>query len=143
LTDLFGTRKVATRKGVAARRAATVAGTLGLPIRVEQFLPPPFATQSQGDDSAAAAALVERYHRALAAADSVTALGLLAEDATIAESGGIESRQEYRSHHLAARHRIRPGSEGDALAGSVSTCAVTLPGQLRPARLEAGSVGNP
>ena len=53
-------------------------------------------------DSAAVAAVVERYHHALAEGDSAAALGLLAEDAVIVESGGIESRQEYRSHHLPA-----------------------------------------
>lgn len=53
-------------------------------------------------DSGAVAAVVERYHRALAQGDSAAALGLLAEDAVIVESGGIESRQEYRSHHLPA-----------------------------------------
>lgn len=53
-------------------------------------------------DSAAVAAVVERYHHALAEGDSAAVLGLLAEDAVIVESGGIESRQEYRSHHLAA-----------------------------------------
>jgi ketosteroid isomerase-like protein len=45
---------------------------------------------------------VERYHRALAAADSGAALALLADDAVIQESGDEESRAQYRSHHLAA-----------------------------------------
>lgn len=51
-------------------------------------------------DSAAAAAVVERFHRALATGDSVAALALLAPDATILESGGVETRAEYRGHHL-------------------------------------------
>jgi len=46
--------------------------------------------------------VVERYHRALSQGDSVAAFAQLAEDAIILESGRIESRQEYRSHHLAA-----------------------------------------
>ena len=53
-------------------------------------------------DSAAVVAVVERYHRALREGDSVTALAQLADDAVIVESGSIESRQEYRSHHLPA-----------------------------------------
>jgi ketosteroid isomerase-like protein len=53
-------------------------------------------------DSAAVAAVVERYHGALSQGDSVAALAQLAEDAVILESGHIESRQEYRSHHLGA-----------------------------------------
>ena len=53
-------------------------------------------------DSAAVAAVIERYHKALAAGDSATALTLLAPDAVILESGGVESREEYRGHHLPA-----------------------------------------
>jgi ketosteroid isomerase-like protein len=55
-----------------------------------------------GTDSLTVAVAVERYHRALREGDSVAALALLAEDAVIVEGGTIESRQEYRSHHLPA-----------------------------------------
>lgn len=51
-------------------------------------------------DSAEVAATVDRFHRALAAADSAGALALLTEDVQILESGGTENRAEYRSHHL-------------------------------------------
>ena len=51
-------------------------------------------------DSAAVAAVVDRYHMALAAGDSATAMSLLAPDAIILEAGGVETREEYRSHHL-------------------------------------------
>jgi ketosteroid isomerase-like protein len=61
----------------------------------------PLAAQSRARDSAAVAAVVERYHRALAAGDSTGALALLAPDAIILEAGGVETRAEYRSHHLA------------------------------------------
>lgn len=64
-------------------------------------LPPaaiPAAFQSA--DSAAAAATVARYHAALEAGDSAAALALLADDVVILESGGLETRDEYRSHHL-------------------------------------------
>ena len=60
------------------------------------------SAQGVGGDSAAVASVVERYHRALEAADSVGALTLLATDAVILESGGVETREEYRSHHLPA-----------------------------------------
>lgn len=53
--------------------------------------------------------MVERFHASLAAGDSTTALSLLAQDAVILESGGIETRNEYRSHHL-------PGDIGFARA---------------------------
>ncbi|HEX6316039.1 MAG TPA: nuclear transport factor 2 family protein [Gemmatimonadaceae bacterium] len=53
-------------------------------------------------DSAAVAAVVARYTDALTRGDSATALALLSDDAVILESGGIETRAEYRSHHLPA-----------------------------------------
>ena len=53
-------------------------------------------------DSAAVIEVVDRYHAALARGDSATALQLLASDAVILESGGAESRDEYRAHHLPA-----------------------------------------
>lgn len=55
---------------------------------------------SQSRDSADVAAAVHAYDRALGAGDSTAALALLAPDAVILESGGIETREEYRSHHL-------------------------------------------
>jgi uncharacterized protein (TIGR02246 family) len=62
----------------------------------------PGAASAQAGDSTDVAAVVERYHRALAVGDSTAALTLLADDAVVVESGSIESRQEYRSHHLPA-----------------------------------------
>jgi ketosteroid isomerase-like protein len=62
----------------------------------------PPARQVVGSDSAAVADVVERYHRALRSGDSASALALLATDAVILESGGVETREEYRSHHLPA-----------------------------------------
>lgn len=53
-------------------------------------------------DSAAVAAVVERFRNALATGDSASALSLLAEDAVILESGTVETRSEYRAHHLPA-----------------------------------------
>jgi ketosteroid isomerase-like protein len=57
---------------------------------------------AQTTDSAAVAAVVERYHRALNQGDSVAAVAQLADDAIIVESGTVESLEEYRSHHLPA-----------------------------------------
>jgi ketosteroid isomerase-like protein len=53
-------------------------------------------------DSTEAAAVVQRYHRALADGDSAAALSLLAGDAIVLESGDLETRDEYRSDHLPA-----------------------------------------
>lgn len=51
-------------------------------------------------DSSAVADVIKCYHTALEAGDSTGVLALLSSDATILESGGIETRSEYRSHHL-------------------------------------------
>ena len=51
-------------------------------------------------DSAAVASVVAKYHEALRAGDSTGVLALLHDDAVILESGGVETRAEYRSHHL-------------------------------------------
>lgn len=58
------------------------------------------AAGRQPGDSAAVAEVVHRFHGALESGDSATALSLLAEDAVIQESGGVETRSEYRGHHL-------------------------------------------
>src|SRR5688572_10249383 len=51
-------------------------------------------------DSASVVALMERLHAAMTAGDSATIMALLAPDAVILESGGVETRAEYQSHHL-------------------------------------------
>ena len=53
-------------------------------------------------DSADAVATIAKFHAALAAGDSTGALAVLAPDALIVESGGVETRAEYRAHHLPA-----------------------------------------
>lgn len=58
--------------------------------------------QAGPSDSASAVAAVERFRAALARGDSATALAMLAPDAVIHESGDVETRAGYRSHHLPA-----------------------------------------
>jgi ketosteroid isomerase-like protein len=53
-------------------------------------------------DSADAARVVAGFHQALERGDSAAALALLAPDATILESGAVETVAEYRAHHLPA-----------------------------------------
>lgn len=97
------------------------------------------AAATARSDSAAAAAVVERFHGALAAGDSAAALALLAPEATILESGGVETRTEYRGHHLpgdiefaravrSERAPIRVTIRGD-VAWTVSTS--TTQGEFR------------
>jgi ketosteroid isomerase-like protein len=51
----------------------------------------------------AAAAVVDAFHAALARGDTKAALTLLADDALVFESGGVErGKSEYAAHHLAA-----------------------------------------
>lgn len=89
-------------------------------------------TRSQSD-SAMVVGVIERFHAALSAGDSTAAMGLLAMDAVILESGGVETRAEYQSHHLpgdiryaqsmkSTRGPIRVSIRGDvAWASSTST----------------------
>ncbi|HEX5633084.1 MAG TPA: DUF4440 domain-containing protein [Gemmatimonadales bacterium] len=90
---------------------------------------PPLAAQA--DDAAAVTAAVHAFHDALTRGDSAAALALLAEDAVILESGGRESKAEYRSHHLAADIAFAQAvrSEGAApdvtVAGDVAWAAAT------------------
>lgn len=51
-------------------------------------------------DSVAVVKAVNDFQTALSTGDSAKALSLLAADAVILESGGMESRSEYRAHHL-------------------------------------------
>lgn len=53
-------------------------------------------------DSSDVVAAVRRFHDALAAGDSGAALALLSPDALILESGVVETRAEFRAHHLSA-----------------------------------------
>ena len=96
-------------------------------------------------DSAAVAETIDRFHQALAQGDSVAALLLLAEDAIIVESGSIESRQEYRAHHLPAdiafaravketRSPVRVNVRGDV---AWATATSTTRGDYRRRRLNA------
>jgi ketosteroid isomerase-like protein len=67
--------------------------TLTFEVRARDSAPP-------SQDSAAVAAVIDRFHRALAAGDSADAAMLLLPDVVILESGGIETREEYLGGHL-------------------------------------------
>ena len=62
----------------------------------------PASGQAPAADQQAVLATVRAFHDALAQGDSLAALRLLADDATILESGGVETRAEYRGRHLPA-----------------------------------------
>jgi ketosteroid isomerase-like protein len=73
--------------------AIAMAGWLGAPG---------VAPARQAPDSSRIVAVVSEFHAALSAGDSATALRLLDEDAIVLESGDVETRAEYRAHHLPA-----------------------------------------
>lgn len=99
----------------------------------------------QPGDSADVAAVVDRYHDALARGDSATAADLLTADATILESGGVETREHYLGGHLHSdiafaravpreRGPIEVTVEGDA-AWAISTS--TARGEYRDRAVNA------
>lgn len=98
-------------------------------------------------DSAAVVAAVERFSNALAGGDSATALSLLADDAVILESGAVESRSEYRAHHLpadmafAAAVRSTNGPMTVTVRGDVAwvSSSSTAQGQFRGRAIDSAS----
>ena len=92
-------------------------------------------------DSSEVVALVQRFDALMAAGDSAGLLALLADDAVVLESGGQETRAEFRAHHLPADIRfakavtsaqgpITVRVQGDvAWASSTSTVEGTLNGR--------------
>lgn len=73
-------------------------------------MPVPAAPVTAPGDSVEVVAAIKGYHAALAAGDCTAAVALLVPDAVILESGGLETRAEYISHHL-------PGDIAFASAG--------------------------
>lgn len=96
---------------VAAWRIAKIAG-IGLaslmlaaahPGAPDPHPEPRSIPTSSSANVATPEATVSAFHGALTRGDTTEVLSLLAEDALIFESGGVErSRSEYASHHLAS-----------------------------------------
>lgn len=93
------------------------------------------AAAQSPSDSAAAAAVVEQFHAALAAGDSARVVSLLADDVVIAEAGAIETRAEYIGHHLGADMKASRSSKGDRTVVRVTV--------MRDAALIAARTINP
>lgn len=60
------------------------------------------ARAQSASDSTLVIAVVERFHAALRAGDSITAVAQLAPDVVVLESGDVETRAAYLAHHLPA-----------------------------------------
>lgn len=136
-------------------RVAATAGAAGLVIlgsaaalvAHDVALVPNAAAYVAASDSGDVVATVTAYHAALAAGDSAAALALLAPDAIIVESGGVETRDEYRSHHLAGDigfARVVKGERGPVrvvIQGDVAwaTSTSTTQGEYRGRQINSVS----
>ncbi|MEO5800134.1 MAG: nuclear transport factor 2 family protein [Gemmatimonadales bacterium] len=60
------------------------------------------APASAQADSIGAVAMVDQFHRLLEGGDTTGVMATLAPEVLILEGGSIETRDEYRAHHLAA-----------------------------------------
>lgn len=106
--------------------AATTAfiATIGFAAPAAAITVPGHAALHPGD-SAAVIAAVTGFHSALESGDSTKAMSLLAADAMILESGDVESRAEYRSHHLSSDMKF-----AQAIRGTRSVLRVTVNGDV-------------
>jgi len=76
------------------------AGVLADLVPAQQ--PPTSAPTCRASDSAAVVGVASRFHKILSTGDTSGINALLAPDLRVIESGAVESRQEYLSHHLSA-----------------------------------------
>jgi ketosteroid isomerase-like protein len=108
-----------TEGSLAARRwkvfltgAAFLSGFVALqPVRAQE---PPA-------DEMAIRAVVDGFHAALAAGDSVRALGFLHPDLVVFESGHAETMAEYRTGHLASDIEFSRGVGFETVRDTVVT----------------------
>lgn len=89
-----------------------------------QTLAAPLKAQT-ATDSAAVIAVVAAFHAALSRGDSAAALALLADDVVVLESGGMETRDQYRNHHLPADIRF-----AQAVPSTRTVARVTVAGAV-------------
>ena len=77
--------------------------SLGAPLLAQEAAPKAGSPPSLSEAAAPAAAAVDAFHAALHRGDTYAAAALLADDALIFESGGVErTKAEYAAHHLPA-----------------------------------------
>lgn len=118
--------------------AATFAVVPVVPLRAHAWLVPPGSARTPVEaghlarqDSAAVLVTVERFHTALAAGDSTAVADLLAPEAVILETGGIETRAQYLGGHLrgdiafARAVPRQPGPANVRIVGDVAWVAST------------------
>lgn len=114
-------------------------------------LPPTKPSVAPMADTAATTpvATVNAFHTALASGDTRAALGLLAEDVLIFESGGVErNRAEYANHHLGAdaafsaavQRTLVSRSHGEEDSSAWVTSVETIAGTYRGRAINSRSV---
>lgn len=69
----------------------------------------PLSAQPVAPESAEIIAVVDGFHAALVAGDSLSALRLIAEDAVMLEAGSVETKSEYGKNHLPADIEFESG----------------------------------
>jgi ketosteroid isomerase-like protein len=105
----------------------------------------PLHAQAARADSIAVTTAVARFHDALTAGDSVRAVALLASDALVLESGAIETRAEYLSHHLGADMAASKDSKGTRTVVQVRVtgdAAYVVSRTVTPPTGDEGSTGS-
>ena len=105
----------------------------------------PGAAQNARADSANALSTIERFHSALASGDSARATSLLSNDVLILESGAVQTRAEYLSHHLGADMKASQGSKGVRTIMRVSVlgdAAIVVAKTVTPPTGAEGSTGS-
>lgn len=83
------------------------------------------SVSAQASEESDVLAVIDGFHAALASGDSIGALGFLADDVTILESGGSEDKTHYRSGHLSGDMRF-----AQAVARERGPTTVTLMGDV-------------
>ena len=84
------------------RMRSSVRGTAIVGLFTVLACAAPSAKSQTSADSAAALAVVERFHAALRTGDSSGVMAVLAPDVIVLESGDMEDRAAYLAHHLPA-----------------------------------------
>ena len=116
------------RRGVLSRRSAPARGPIVLSLLTCLLAWTPALPSWAGvraQEAEGIIGVVDAFHDALVRGDSTAALALLSDDVVILEGGGVETKSEYRSGHLAGDMRfaqavpaergpVRVRREGDA-----------------------------
>ena len=88
---------------VTSLALVAASAALAPPVSAHEAAAPKAGTSALEPQARGAAVVVDAFHAALARGDLSGAKALLAEDALIYESGGVErGKAEYASHHLPA-----------------------------------------